>query len=197
MTTRTGNATDGTMPSKQKLNVEALRKPMVIIPTYEWRVKQLKAVRRMLIDHKHEWTDAVYQDLHKDPTETELAEILTATNEIDYLLKYLKQWMEPTYVPSPTLFAIGFSSVMRKPLGQVLIIGPFNYPILLALSPLAGSLAGGNPAVVKPSELCPTVSALLANLVNKYLEPSAVQGTKRASLFSMMLLMNSQHVCDI
>jgi acyl-CoA reductase-like NAD-dependent aldehyde dehydrogenase len=151
---------------------------MEINPTYEWRVKQLKAVKRMLIDHQHDWTDAVYQDLHKDPTETQIAEIFTATNEIDYLLKNLKQWMEPQNVPSPVLFAIGFSSVMRKPLGKVLIIAPFNYPILLALSPLAGSLAGGNPAVIKPSELCPTVSALLAKLVTKYLEPSAVQGTK-------------------
>jgi aldehyde dehydrogenase (NAD+) len=176
---KTNYATDGTNPSKQKLNVEALRKSMEVNPTFEWRVKQLKAVKRMLTDHRHEWTDAVYQDLHKDPTETELAEIATAINEIDHLLKNLKQWMEPQSVPSPALFAIGFSSILRKPLGQVLIIGPFNYPILLTLSPLMGSLAGGNPTVVKPSELCPTVSALLARLVSKYLEPSAVQGMKR------------------
>jgi aldehyde dehydrogenase (NAD+) len=77
------------------------------------------------------------------------------------------------------LFAIGFSSVMRKPLGKVLIIAPFNYPILLALAPLVGSLAGGNSAVIKPSELCPTVSALLARLVSNYFEPNAVQGMKR------------------
>jgi acyl-CoA reductase-like NAD-dependent aldehyde dehydrogenase len=170
-----------TLSNKKKLNVEALRKAMEqstsSFPTYEWRVKQLKAVKRILVEHKQEWIDAVYQDLHKDPTETELGEILLVLNEIDYLLKNLKTWLKPVLVPSPALFAIGISSVMRKPLHEaVLIIGPFNYPIFLTLAPLVGSLAGGNPTIVKPSELCPTVSALLAKLVPQYLEPSAVQG---------------------
>jgi aldehyde dehydrogenase (NAD+) len=165
--------------------------------TYEWRVQQLKAVKRMLNDHKQECIDAVYQDLRKDPTETELTEIRQVTNEIEYFLKNLKQLMAPEFVPSPVLFAIGFSSILRKPLGQVLIIGPFNYPLLLTLLPLVGSLAGGNPTIVKPSELCPTVSTLLAKLVPQYLEPSAVQGngTMHAYIYMIVLSYDNSRIC--
>lgn len=190
------------MAAKKTLNVEALRKPMEAVHveglnySYEWRVKQLKALQRLLVDHTKEWTDACFQDLHKDPIETESAEICIITNEIDYMLKHLKQWMKLKKVAGPALFAIGFSQVMRKPLSSpgVLIIGPFNYPIHLALLPLVGSLAGGNPAIIKPSELCPSVSALMAKLVPQYFEPGAVQGNISYDLNQQMLGVNGN--CD-
>ena len=166
------------------LNVEALRKPMEathasgVNYTYKWRVSQLKALKRMIINHKEEWVSAVFTDLHKDATETEMVELLTITSEIDYILARLKSWMKPESVPGPYYQIVGFASVQRKPLCQpgVLVIAPFNYPLQLAILPVVGSLAGGNPTVLKPSELTPTVSALMAKLVPQYLEPGAVQG---------------------
>lgn len=170
------------------LNVEALCKPMEathasqVNYTYEWRVQQLKAVKRMIIEHKHEWTDAAFVDLHKNITETEMVELHAITSEIDYILKYFKSWMSPTSVAGPYYQIVGFSEVQHKPLTApgVVVISPFNYPISLALLPLVGSLAGGNPTILKPSELTPTVSALMAKLIPKYLEPGAVQGNGEA-----------------
>jgi len=166
------------------LNVEALRKPMEathasgIHYTYTWRVAQLKALKRMILAHKNEWIDAVFADLHKDPTETEMVELLTITTEIDYITKRLKRWMTPESVPGPYYQIVGFSFVERKPLASpgVVVIAPFNYPLQLAILPVIGSLAGGNPCILKPSELTPTVSALMARRIPQYLEPGAVQG---------------------
>ena len=167
------------------LNVEALRKPMEathasgVNYSYEWRVLQLQRVREMIRNHAKEWTDAVYEDLRKDPTETEMVELLGITTEVDYILTRLKQWMTPTSVPGPYYQIVGFSEIQRKPLlaPGVLVLAPFNYPIQLALLPLVGSLAGGNPTIIKPSELTPHVSALMAKLVSQYFHPGIVQGT--------------------
>ena len=86
--------------------------------------------------------------------------------------------MKPQSVAGPYYQVFGFSTIDRKPLlaPGVLVIAPFNYPLQLALLPVVGSLAGGNPTVVKPSELTPTVSALMARLIPQYFEPGAVQG---------------------
>ena len=173
------------MSLKKKLNVNVLRKPMEathasgVHHTYEWRVAQIKALRLVMTEHVSEWCDAVYKDIGKNKTETEMAEILVVTNEINYILQNLKSWMAPQHVPGPSYSVVGYNTVHAKPLNSpgVLVIGPFNYPIQLVMLPVVGSLAGGNPTVIKPSELCPTVSALLAKLIPQYLEPGAVQGT--------------------
>lgn len=166
------------------LNVEALRKPMEathasgVIHTFNWRVDQLKALKRMLVTHKQEWVDALFQDLHKDATETEMVELLTITSEIDYISARLKSWMKSQQVAGPYYQIVGFSSVDRKPLGApgVLVISPFNYPLQLALLPVVGSLAGGNPTIIKPSELTPCTSALMAKLIPQYFDAGALQG---------------------
>ena len=84
--------------------------------------------------------------------------------------------MKPESVPSPAAFMPSFSRLEKRPLTgpAVLIIGPFNYPVALILSPLVGALAAGNPAVVKPSELCPASGALFAKLIPQYFEKDAV-----------------------
>jgi acyl-CoA reductase-like NAD-dependent aldehyde dehydrogenase len=187
------------MTTTTMLNVEALRKPMEathlsgINYTYAWRVSQLKALKKMIQNHKQEWTSAVYADLCKERTETEMVELLTITAEIDYILKHLKKWMAPEQVAGPYYQIVGFSEVQRKPLAApgVLVIAPFNYPIQLALVPVIGSLAGGNPTVLKPSELTPTVSALMAKLIPQYLELGAVQGLYENVFLSMFLLVGT------
>jgi acyl-CoA reductase-like NAD-dependent aldehyde dehydrogenase len=164
---------------------------------YSWRVQQLKALKQMLNLHKQEWIDAIFKDLHKDPTETEMVELWTVTSEIDYILARLKSWMKPTSVAGPYYQVFGFSTIERKPLAApgVLVIAPFNYPLQLALLPLVGSLAGGNPTVIKPSELTPTVSALMARLVPQYFKPGAVQGESRNETRSVCMYSSHYPQC--
>ena len=88
--------------------------------------------------------------------------------------KQLKKWMKPERVATPVPQQPGRARVVREPLGVVLIIAPWNYPVQLLLSPLVGALAAGNCAVLKPSELTPHTSAALADLVPRYLDPDAV-----------------------
>ena len=99
-------------------------------------------------------------------------------SEIQLVRKRLKKWMEPERVATPLALAPCFAEVRRVPLGSpgVLVICPFNYPVLLALLPAVGALAGGNPVVIKPSELSPAVSSLLKWIVPLYFDRGVLQG---------------------
>nr|WP_229727750.1 aldehyde dehydrogenase family protein [Mycetocola zhadangensis] len=140
-----------------------------------WRVRQLRALRRMLVERGPELENALAADLAKNPTEAQLAELALAVGEIDHTLRHLRRWLRPTRVAVPLSLAPATAKVIREPLGVVLVIGPWNYPIQLVLVPLAGALAAGNAVIVKPSELAPASSALLAELIPQYLDPSAVR----------------------
>ena len=99
---------------------------------------------------------------------------MPSLGEITYARKHLKRWMRPrrTRLPLNQLPARGW--IQYEPLGVVLVISPWNYPFYLALSPLVGAIAAGNCVVVKPSELAPATSALLADLLPRYVDPEAV-----------------------
>src|SRR5258705_43708 len=89
--------------------------------------------------------------------------------------KHLKKWMRRRQQPLPLAQLPGRCWVQYDPLGVVLIIGPWNYPVYLTLAPLVAAVAAGNCAVLKPSELAPATSALLARLVPLYLDAEAVR----------------------
>jgi aldehyde dehydrogenase (NAD+) len=84
-------------------------------------------------------------------------------------------WMRRRRVRLPLAQLPGRGWVQYEPLGVVLIIGPWNYPVYLCLGPLVAAVAAGNCAVIKPSELAPKTSALLAALLPKYVDPEAVR----------------------
>ncbi|MFU8946312.1 aldehyde dehydrogenase family protein [Mycetocola zhadangensis] len=142
---------------------------------FSWRVGQLRALRRMLLERGPEFEDALAADLAKSPTETQMTEIGPVLGELDFTLRHLRSWLRPSRVTVPVALAPAFAKVIREPLGVVLIIGPWNYPAHLVLAPLVGALAAGNAVLIKPSELAPTTSALVARLVPQYLDPAAVQ----------------------
>jgi aldehyde dehydrogenase (NAD+) len=95
--------------------------------------------------------------------------------EAGYSRKHLKKWMKPRRTSLPMAQLPGRAWIQYDPLGAVLIIGPWNYPFFLCMSPLVAAVAAGNAAVIKPSELAPATSALLARLVPRYLDPQAVR----------------------
>jgi acyl-CoA reductase-like NAD-dependent aldehyde dehydrogenase len=97
-------------------------------------------------------------------------EILPLTLETDHVMNNLKSWMRPTFTKLPALVAPSTSEILYEPLGVVLIIAPFNYPIYLALAPLMGAIAAGNCALLKPSEISTASEKLLTKLIPQYLD---------------------------
>ncbi|MFF1635792.1 aldehyde dehydrogenase family protein [Leifsonia sp. NPDC058248] len=156
--------------------VEALRHSYDsgITKPLAWRVSQLRALRRMLTERSAEFEDALLADLAKNPTESQAAEIGFVVGEIDHMLKHLRRWLRPRRVAVPGALVPARASVVREPLGVVLVIAPWNYPVQLLLAPVVGALAAGNAVVLKPSELAPATSAAMARLVPDYLDPRAV-----------------------
>jgi aldehyde dehydrogenase (NAD+) len=140
-----------------------------------WRREQLAALKRLLQQHQDDVLEVLRQDLGKPPIEALASEIAFVTHEVDALARGLPRWMKPERVPTPLMTQPGRSWIIREPRGVVLVIAPWNYPVQLTLTPLAGALAAGNCAVVKPSELAPASSALLARLLPRYLDPEAVR----------------------
>ena len=139
-----------------------------------WRRAQLEALRRMLVEHGEAFERALLEDLGKPGTEAQLTEIGFLVSEIDHALGHLTAWMKPARVAVPAALQPASARVVREPLGVALIIAPWNYPLMLALSPLIGALAAGNAAVVKPSELAPATSRALALHLPDHLDRRAV-----------------------
>ena len=141
---------------------------------YAWRVEQLSGLRRLHVEHESEIAEALEEDLGKAGVESWVTEIGFVVAEIDHTLRRLRSWLRPRRVPVPLSLVPGTAKVVREPLGVVLVIAPWNYPIQLTLTPLVGVLAAGNAAVIKPSEVAPATSRAIARLVPAYLDPTAV-----------------------
>ncbi|MFJ9607649.1 aldehyde dehydrogenase family protein [Kitasatospora sp. NPDC101176] len=139
-----------------------------------WRLAQLAALRALLTERSEELLQALHADLGKGTAEAYRTEVGFTLNELDHTVAHLEQWLRPKPAEVPEVFRPAAARVVRDPLGVVLIIAPWNYPLQLALAPLVGALAAGNAAVVKPSELAPATSAAIARLLPRYLDPEAV-----------------------
>lgn len=139
-----------------------------------WRRRQLEHLRCMLTEREADFERVLQLDLGKSGVESQLTEIGFLVSEIDYALSHLSKWMRAKRVAAPLVVQPAAAKVIREPLGVVLIISPWNYPLMLAISPLIGALAAGNAAVIKPSEIAPATSKLLALLVPEYLDRRAI-----------------------
>ncbi|MEV6976981.1 aldehyde dehydrogenase family protein [Kitasatospora sp. NPDC093806] len=139
-----------------------------------WRLGQLQALRSLLTEQSDALLAALNADLGKGAAEAYRTEVAFTVNELDHTVEHLEEWLRPKPAAVPDAFLPAAARVVRDPLGVVLIIAPWNYPLQLALAPLVGALAAGNTAVVKPSELAPATSAAIARLLPRYLDPQAV-----------------------
>lgn len=141
---------------------------------YAWRIAQLRAMKRMLIEREAEFAHALKTDLGKHPVESELTEIGFVLAEIDHALRHLKKWMRPRRYRTPLSLAPASAKLVPEPVGSVLIIAPWNYPLQLCLAPMVGAIAAGNKVTLKPSELAPATSAALAKWIPNYLDPTQI-----------------------
>jgi len=128
----------------------------------------------MLVEREADFEAALHADLGKPGIESQITEIGFLLGEIDHTLAHLTKWMHPRKVNVPLVVQPASAKVILEPLGVVLVIAPWNYPLMLALSPVIGAIAAGNAAVVKPSEISPATSAAIAMLVPEYLDRRAV-----------------------
>jgi aldehyde dehydrogenase (NAD+) len=141
----------------------------------EWRLAQLDGLKRLLRERERDIVAALREDLGKPELEAYTTEVAFVAGEVEYTRKRLHRWMRPERVATPVITQPGSSRIHREPLGVVLIIGAWNYPFQLTVGPLLGALAAGNCAAVKPSEVSPATSALLARELTRYLDADCVK----------------------
>jgi aldehyde dehydrogenase (NAD+) len=147
----------------------------------QWREEQLRAIERMCEEREGEISDALTQDLGRSTFEAWLGDIASTKAEAVFARKNFRKWMKPRRQSLPLAQMPGRAWVQYDPLGVVLVIGPWNYPFFLCMSPVVAAIAAGNAVVVKPSELAPATSALMARLVPLYLDNEAVRVVEGAA----------------
>ncbi|MEP6627984.1 MAG: aldehyde dehydrogenase family protein, partial [Ginsengibacter sp.] len=112
-------------------------------------------------------SDALFADLGKSKEESWATETGLLLGEIKYAVKHLRRWMKPKRVSTGLVTFPSSAKIYRDPLGVVLIISPWNYPVQLSLVPLIGAIAAGNCAVLKPSEMAPATEKLIAKIIKE------------------------------
>jgi aldehyde dehydrogenase (NAD+) len=139
----------------------------------EWRETQLTALRSMMKDRADDFYAALWKDLRRNRIEADWVDVKYMTSEIDHVLAHLRCWMKPLSTSTPVVLMPSHAEVRFDPLGVGLIIGTWNYPVMLTLSPLVAAISAGNAAVIKPSDLSPATSEVIARLVPDYLDRNA------------------------
>ncbi len=132
---------------------------------YGFRVQQLGRLRAAIHAREAQILGALKADLGKPETEGFVGEVGFIYAELGYTLRHLKSWMKPKRVATPLPLLPSSSYVLSEPLGETLIISPWNYPFQLLMAPLIGAMAAGNVAVLKPSELAPRTAAVIQELI--------------------------------
>jgi aldehyde dehydrogenase (NAD+) len=132
----------------------------------EFRRAQLVKLRKAIEKHEGNILQAFAKDLRKSGTEAWFAEIGVTLAEIRHALHHLRNWMKPERCTTPLALAPARSEIRREPLGRCLILSPWNYPLLLNITPLVAALSAGNTVVLKPSELAPAMSAAIREMLS-------------------------------
>lgn len=133
----------------------------------EFRAEQLGKLKASLQRHEAELNDALQQDLGKSRMESYMCEIGLTLSELTWMQKHLRGLMREKRVPTPLSQFAARSFRSPSPYGTVLIMSPWNYPVLLTLDPLIDAIAAGNTAVVKPSAYAPATAAVLKNILEE------------------------------
>ena len=139
-----------------------------------FRLAMLKKLQAALEKWEKPLTDALWTDLHKSYQEAYLTELSIVKGEIKNHLRHLRSWTKPKRRPTPIKMFPSRSRIVSEPLGNTLIMAPWNYPVQLLLNPLVGAISAGCTAVLKPSPYVPTVSAVLEQMITDTFEPQYV-----------------------
>lgn len=138
-----------------------------------FRIEQLKRLKQAVLTYQSEILQALKADLNKPEFEAYASEI-GVLREIDQAIKHVKAWARPRRVSTPWEQFPAHARVYSEPLGVALIIGPWNYPFQLLISPLVAAIAAGNCAILKPSESAPQTSKAIATLIADTFDPAYI-----------------------
>ena len=133
--------------------------------TYAFRLLQLERLKKAVLDSENILYEALYADLKKTDEDAWATEVGFFLSELNYTIKHLQEWMQPKSVATNLVNMPSTSYTIQEPLGVVCIIAPWNYPFQLLFTPLIGAIAGGNCAVLKPSEFAPATAKVMAKIV--------------------------------
>jgi aldehyde dehydrogenase (NAD+) len=140
----------------------------------QWRKQQLSALEKLVTENEAAIADALEKDLGRKPFEAWLADIASTANEAHDAAKNVGKWTKRKYRRLELSQFPGRGWIEYEPYGTVLVIGAWNFPFALTLGPAVGAIAAGNAVVLKPSEMSPASSALMAELVPRYLDRDAI-----------------------
>ena len=161
---------------------------MLLKTNSAYRKKVLIQLLHCIEKNQNEITDALYKDFKKSPFETFLTETSYVISDLKYTIKNITAWAKPKKV-TPTLLNFPSSDyIYSEPYGKVLVIAPWNYPFQLALCPLIAAFSAGNQVVVKPSELTPNTSKLIAKIISEVFEKRHVEIVEGGVAVSQKLL---------
>ena len=130
-----------------------------------FRKQMLRKLASAMHQYEKELADALWQDLHKSYEEAYLTELSIVYGEIRNHLRHLHKWARPERKCSPLAIMPATSKIIKQPLGNTLIIAPWNYPVQLLLNPLVGAISSGCTAMLKPSPYVPNVSRVLTEMI--------------------------------
>lgn len=150
----------------------------------DFRKKMLKRLLSVMKQWESDLSQALYKDLHKSYEEAYMTEFSIVYGEIKQHLNHFKDWADRESVSSPLKMFPSRSYIVKEPLGNTLIISPWNYPVQLLLNPLVGAISSGCTAVLKPSPYTPNVSNVLAKMISENFDEeyiAVVQGNREVN----------------
>ncbi len=133
----------------------------------DYRLSALKRLKAAIKRWEKPLIEALWADLHKSYEEAYLTELSIVLGEIDNHIRHLKSWASPKHRPTPLKMFPSRSKVISEPLGNALIISPWNYPVQLLLNPLVGAISAGCTAILKPSPYVESVSKVIEELISE------------------------------
>lgn len=147
----------------------------------KFRKEQLKKLQNALKEWEKPLCEALWKDLHKSAEEAILTELSIVAGEVKNHIKHLRSWMRSRCVATPLKMMPSRSRVVSEPLGNALIIAPWNYPVQLLLNPLVGAISSGCTAILKPSPYVPNVSKVIEDMITATFDKryiAVVQGNR-------------------
>lgn len=149
-----------------------------------FRKQALKSLRDSILRHEKELLEAIKADLGKSSTEAYMCEVGLTLSTIRYTLKHINQWARTRRMPTPLTNFHSRSMIVQEPYGVVLVMSPWNYPVLLSLEPLIGAIAAGNTVVLKPSAYSANTSNIIAQVIEETFDSayvSVIKGGREAN----------------
>lgn len=163
--------------------------------SYNFRIEQLKRFKTMIKTYEQRIIEALEADLDKHEFEAYATEISIVYDEINHTIKHLKGWMRPKKVRTNLVNFGASSRIIKQPKGVSLIMSPWNYPFMLTMDPVVGSMAAGNCTVIKPSSYSKHTSMVIEEMVSEYFNPeymTVFQGNREIN--QMLLDQRFDHI---